>query len=293
MASSDNATLADLELIRVHDCERKPGLRDNSPVVVSARHAFTKLAPVLSRQLDRPESLRGRCSRGPASAGSSSNRFAVHSGRLSENAIREKPPMNRKACATLACLAAVNVAHAHHGIANFDLNADIELEGTITRVEFLNPHSWLYLDVANDDGEVTAWRCELRGGTVLKRSGWSEEMFPSGLEITVTGSPDRRDPTTCYLGTAIFPDGSSIDRYGQLKEATPVAPADRPARLANGDPNIAGRAARSCRSAWPTGSSPAACPKAGKPSPALAARRSRWPRIRSTRSGISGRAPCR
>ena len=38
-------------------------------------------------------------------------------------------------------------AYAHHGIANFDLNRDIELEGVVTRVEFINPHSWLYLDV--------------------------------------------------------------------------------------------------------------------------------------------------
>ena len=143
---------------------------------------------------------------------------------------------------TTACLllAAAGGAHAHHGIANFDHNKDIELRGTVTRVEFINPHSWLYFDVRNADGSTTAWRCELRGATVLRRSGWSEDMFPPGLELTITGSPDRRDPTTCYLGTAIFPDGSSIDRYGQMREAAPVVPAERPLRLANGDPNIAG-----------------------------------------------------
>jgi hypothetical protein len=131
-------------------------------------------------------------------------------------------------------------AQAHHGIANFDLNADIELTGTVRSVEFLNPHSWLYLDVDDGQGRRIAWRCELRGATVLRRSGWSPDMFPAGLQVTVTGSPDRRDPTTCYLGTAIFPDGSSIDRYGQLGESAPAVPEDRPMRLANGDPNIAG-----------------------------------------------------
>ena len=143
--------------------------------------------------------------------------------------------------ATLAWLACAATAHAHHGIANFDLNADIALTGVVTSVDFVNPHSWLHLEVANADGSVTAWRCELRGATVLRRSGWSEDMFPAGLRLEITGSPDRRDPTTCYLGTALFPDGSSIDRYGQLNPApAPAVPADRPLRLANGDPNIAG-----------------------------------------------------
>jgi hypothetical protein len=82
----------------------------------------------------------------------------------------------------------------------------------------------------------------MRGATVLRRSGWSPEMFAVGMQIRITGSPDRRDATTCYLGTAFFPDGSSIDRYGQRQRPetpSPVAP-ERPARLANGDPNIAG-----------------------------------------------------
>jgi hypothetical protein len=130
-------------------------------------------------------------------------------------------------------------ARAHHGIANFDLNSDLELEGTITRVEFLNPHSWVYLSVDAAGGPI-AWRCEMRGATVLRRSGWSEAMFVTGSTITITGSPDRQDPTTCYLGTAVFADGSSVDRYGQLREPIPVSGENRPARLADGTPNISG-----------------------------------------------------
>lgn len=131
-------------------------------------------------------------------------------------------------------------AGAHHGIANFDLNSDIELRGIITDVEFLNPHSWVYLEVANANGDSVAWRCEMRGATVLRRSGWTEEMFDTGSEIVISGSPDRRDPTTCYLSTAIFANGSSVDRYGQLREPVPLAGDNRPERLANGDPNISG-----------------------------------------------------
>ena len=148
--------------------------------------------------------------------------------------------MHKAALTAITLAAGAGVAWAHHGIANFDLNTDIELTGTITDIDFLNPHSWLYLEVTDADGNVTAWRCELRGATVLRRSGWSEEMFSPGLEIRIFGSPDRYEPNTCYLGTATFPDGSSVDRYGQLREPEPAAPAQRALRLANGDPNIAG-----------------------------------------------------
>ena len=151
----------------------------------------------------------------------------------------------RRGGATLLAIVALvyaGGAQAHHGVANFDLNKDIALEGVITSVEFVNPHSWLHFDVTGADGKVAHMRCEMRGATVLRRSGWSPEMFKTGTTIKVTGSPDRTDPTACYLGTATFADGSSLDRYGQLQRATATAPAaaERPARLANGSPNIAG-----------------------------------------------------
>jgi hypothetical protein len=80
----------------------------------------------------------------------------------------------------------------------------------------------------------------MRGTTVLRRSGWTPEMFPAGMRITITGSPDRRDPTTCYLGTALFPDGSSIDRYGQRQKPEPLPRVARAPRTASGAPNFAG-----------------------------------------------------
>jgi hypothetical protein len=148
--------------------------------------------------------------------------------------------MIRTTGVAVVCLALANAASAHHGFANYDLNTDLTITGTVTGIEFLNPHSWLHVDVTDEDGRVTAWRCELRGATVLRRSGWSPDMFEVGTKITVTGSPDRRQPATCYLGTAIFADGTRIDRYGQLEKPARPAPAARPARLANGDPNLAG-----------------------------------------------------
>ena len=145
--------------------------------------------------------------------------------------------MSRVVVAVMMALS--GTVSAHHGIANFDLNADLEISGTVTRIAFVNPHSWLYLDVTGADGHVTAWQCELRGATVLRRSGWSAQLFIPGTTITITGSPDRFEPNTCYLGTVVFADGTRIDRYGQIQQPAP-AQGPRPARLATGAPNISG-----------------------------------------------------
>jgi hypothetical protein len=133
-------------------------------------------------------------------------------------------------------------ASAHHGIANFDFNKDIAITGTVARLTFVNPHSWLYVTVAGPNGAATEWSCEMRSATVLRRSGWSQEMFTVGSEVRVTGVPDRNQPNTCYLGTITFADGTSMDRYGQRQNADAVAAvaANRPERLPNGDPNING-----------------------------------------------------
>jgi hypothetical protein len=143
------------------------------------------------------------------------------------------------AIAALAAGAAC-AAHAHHGIANFDLNKDIELSGTVAELAFVNPHSWLYVDAKGADGESARWKCEMRAATVLRRSGWSESMFVKGTPVKITGSPDRHEPNTCYLGTITFADGTSMDRYGQRQRAAPMVSQARPERLPNGDPDING-----------------------------------------------------
>ena len=133
-------------------------------------------------------------------------------------------------------------ATAHHGIINFDMNREIDISGVVSRVTFINPHSWLYVDVTGSDGNVTAWKCELRGASVLRRSGWTPEMFPKGRRIRVTGAPDRFEANTCYLGSAVFEDGTRIDRYGQITKpgtSSPLAAA-RALRLPSGRPNFAG-----------------------------------------------------
>ncbi len=152
-------------------------------------------------------------------------------------------------------------AAAHHGIANFDHNKDVDLTGIITDVALINPHSWLYFDVTNEDGTVTGWRCEMRAATVLRRSGWSADLFPIGTRVHISASPERSIPNTCYLNTATLEDGTQLARYGQISQGEPLAAAPRAERLPSGVPNLNGDwAAEQVVMTDPTGKSGALLP---------------------------------
>ena len=140
-------------------------------------------------------------------------------------------------------LVIAGAAHAHHGFGTFDSRAELmTLEGVVTGVEFINPHSWVYFTVTDQAGNAENWRCELRAATVLRRSGWTPEMFEPGEAITITALPDRNDPRSCYLSTVVLADGRSFNRYAQIEEAAEptFGNGERPLRLANGELNISG-----------------------------------------------------
>jgi hypothetical protein len=140
---------------------------------------------------------------------------------------------------------------AHHGGAEYDLGKTVEFKAKLTRVDLINPHSWLYFDVTEGDGKISHHRCEMRSVHVLRRSGWTKEVFPVGQQITIEASPNKTDPASCYLQTILTADGTRMDRYGQYIKAPQgglqevrgpiVTPAtNRPARRPTGEPNIAG-----------------------------------------------------
>jgi hypothetical protein len=136
------------------------------------------------------------------------------------------------------CMLAPAALQAHHSFGTFLMNEDIELEGVVRKLDFVNPHSWLHLDVARANGETATYRCEMRSATTLRRSGCTPEMFTPGTRLTIQGSPDRVDPLSCYVSTLLFADGTQLDRYGQRIEGKPVL--ERAARTPSGAPNFAG-----------------------------------------------------
>jgi hypothetical protein len=127
---------------------------------------------------------------------------------------------------------------AHHGFGNFAMNEDITLSGVVTKIDFVNPHSWVHFDVTAADGTKSQHRCELRSATTLRRSGWTPEMFAAGTRITIQGSPDRAEKGACYTSTITFGDGTVLDRYGQRIPAQSTT--QRAPRLPSGEPNLSG-----------------------------------------------------
>ena len=78
---------------------------------------------------------------------------------------------------------------AHHAFsAEFDANKPVNLTGTVTKVEWTNPHAWFYLDVADATGKVTNWAFELGGPNGLIRAGWTRNSMKVGDIVTVEGS---------------------------------------------------------------------------------------------------------
>jgi hypothetical protein len=138
---------------------------------------------------------------------------------------------------TLGALLLAAPVLAHHGFGRFDATKEVMLEGTVTGIDFVNPHAYLYFDAKGADGKVTKMRCEMRAATVLRRSGWSPEMFTAGKHVAISGNPHRDDPASCYIETLTLGE-EKLERYQQLTTATQTS-ANRPARV-NGKPNIFG-----------------------------------------------------
>ena len=143
------------------------------------------------------------------------------------------------------------LALAHHGGNEYDLGKTVEFKAKLTKVDLINPHAWLYFDVTEKDGKVSHHRCEMRSVHVLRRSGWTKELFPVNQQVTIEASPNKTDPASCYLQTILAADGTRMDRYGQYIKAPnggiqevrgPIAAPknNRPARRPTGEPNIAG-----------------------------------------------------
>lgn len=151
--------------------------------------------------------------------------------------VRGMRPALAVAIASLSC---VIPAYAHHSFGTFDLNREVTFVGTIAGLDFVNPHAWLRVNVTAPDGTVTLYRCEMRGATVLRRSGWTPEMFVAGARITVQGAPDRVDPHLCYVNTLVLADGRKLDRYTQQAVAPAAKPGAGLPRTSSGVPNLAG-----------------------------------------------------
>ena len=152
--------------------------------------------------------------------------------RLSRNSLQA-------AIAAVALTGFATQAMAHHGFGLFQLDIKKEWTGTLTKMNLINPHSYMELDAKLADGSIQHMRCEMRAATLIKRSGWSVDMFKVGSTVHIEGNPHRDDPGACYIENFSIDGGPQMNRNDQISQA-PVDTSARAARLSDGQLNISG-----------------------------------------------------
>jgi hypothetical protein len=111
----------------------------------------------------------------------------------------------------VAVLASGALVAAHHSFAaEFDGSKPVTLRGTITKMEWTNPHAWLHIDVKEPDGKVVAWMIEGGAPNALLRRGWNRESVAPGTAIVVQGFRARDGSNRASGGDVTLPDGKKL-----------------------------------------------------------------------------------
>jgi hypothetical protein len=124
-------------------------------------------------------------------------------------AMKSRRRIGALVCLTL--LAVVRSAAAHHSVtAYYDTNHMVTLKGTVTVIEWTNPHAFVHIDVRDEQGKVTNWSIETDSPNVLSRAGWMKTTLKPDDEVTVIGYPAKKQAAALRLITLSLADGRKL-----------------------------------------------------------------------------------
>jgi Family of unknown function (DUF6152) len=119
----------------------------------------------------------------------------------------------------VTALALPLAAHAHHSFAaEFDATKVVHLEGTVVQFAWVNPHSWIYMDVKKPDGTIEHWKIEGGAPSLLLRRGWTKNSVQPGVKVVVNAFQARDGALRGSARDVTFPDGRTLDAASSYKQ---------------------------------------------------------------------------
>lgn len=113
--------------------------------------------------------------------------------------------------AFMGVLLAAMPARAHHSFAaEYDGTKQVNLRGKVSKVEWINPHAWLYVDVKGSDGKMVNWAIELGPPNALIKRGWNKKSVPIGIELLIEGYRSKDGENRVNGRDITFPDGTKL-----------------------------------------------------------------------------------
>ena len=114
-------------------------------------------------------------------------------------------------CCIVVLLLSATVARAHHAFAaEFDINQPVKLQGKVQKMEWINPHAWIHVEVAGSDGKVVTWMVEGGSPNILLRRGFTKESLLPGTEVTVEGYRAKNGDNRANGSNITFKNGKRL-----------------------------------------------------------------------------------